>query len=386
MTGSKFDADQLGIFPSSKYTIYIQVHGVLTSIGSLYNIDKLSPTTPLLLHLPPSPTIDDTRVPLPSFIQRFPVATINYRWDMFQDRIPGSSVYNAGKAQSWPTPVHDVGFSFAWLSENLRPLGTGRQFVYAYGSYLGASLATSLALTECHPHSPFAVRGLVAYNGIYNWTMFLPDHKVNRPAKKGSVTSKPMTFGSEHMKSLWEQLPALFGEPTNLFDCFGSPSLFFHNPGLIEPASFYQSSEEAAAIKAIADGELPISNIQQARKSHLIFPPRTSTLKIPETLLLHDSVPPSIRSKAARSKTIKKTASNTFGSQAMELAELMWRSIDVVELKERAKWDEDIAVWADEAKRRVQLTDVGNEHPDLTLNTAGAKLIEDWLAARFPLA
>lgn len=338
-----------------------------------------------MLHLPPSPTIDDARIPLPSFLTQYPVATVNYRWDMFEDRVEGATSYESGRAHAWPTPVHDVGFSYAWLSENLRPLGSGRQAVYAYGSYLGASLATSLALTECHSHTPFAVRGLIAYNGIYNWSMFLPDHKVNRPLKRGVLGPGPIKFGSEHMQSLWEQLPALFGQPGALLDCFASPSLFFHNPGILDPMSFYTSTEEKLAIDALSgSSDVLILPMKPPRKSHLIFPPRSSTLKIPEALLLHDSLPRSARTKGRQPKTVanKTVGSNSFAGQAAELAELMWRSVDVVELKERSKWDEEMEVWADEAKRRVQLADVGAEQEDLALKPAGVDVIERWLGER----
>src|SRR6478735_1991499 len=137
------------------------------------------PNSPLFIYLPSAPSTNSQPAPIPRFLQGKPVASINYRWNSFdQEEANSSSVDDV-----WPTPVHDTFFAYQWLVENLSPEGLKRRDIYVYGSHLGASLATSLALTESQPHKPFAVRGLVSYNGIYNWTMFFPDHPVNHPGK-----------------------------------------------------------------------------------------------------------------------------------------------------------------------------------------------------------
>src|SRR5690348_7668693 len=107
---------------------------------------------------------------------------------------------------------------------------------YIYGSYLGASIAAGLALTESHVPAlsrPMTIRGLIAHNGIYNWTMFLPDHPIHKLRAKSApkrkrrsivldhlpiIEEKPVPFEEEGIfTELKAYTPALFAEPSNLF-------------------------------------------------------------------------------------------------------------------------------------------------------------------------
>lgn len=103
------------------------------------------------------------------------------------------------------------------------------------------------------------------------------------------------------------------------------------------------------------------------RKGYLTFPPLSSTLKIPETLLLHSTAPPlpkipssvvGQRRRVALWKKLK-NADNSFESQAAGLAGLMRRSVNKFELKERMRWDDDFENWDGEAVRRISLEDTG---------------------------
>ncbi|POR33103.1 Uncharacterized protein TPAR_06695 [Tolypocladium paradoxum] len=350
----------------------------------LFNAPENSPESALLIHLPPFPSSDDSEARLPEFLQHLPVASINYRWAATSQAIGQNG---ALVPLCWPTPTHDTAFAFAWLLETLAPPKNGRRDIYVYGSHLGASLATSLALVEAHSHARFGVRGVVAYNGIYNWTMFLPDHRINKPPtrpKKAVAPAQPAE--GSHLHRLQDEMPGLFDDPTNLFDPFASPSLFFHSPGLVVPRSFSMSMEDAANIDRLTKGDdAQVMPLKPPRKSHLIFPPRKSTLKIPETLLLYDSQPPPPpppTTKTGRTRRRAKTPGNTFEAQAEELAELMRRSVDVVELKERSKWDEDIEDKEDEAHRRVQLVGVGPETKSIELSDGGQQAALTWLQHR----
>lgn len=289
----------------------------------------------------------------------------------------------------WPTPVHDTSFAYAWLLENLAPPKNSRRDIYVYGSYLGASLAASLALTEAHTHARFGVRGFVAYNGIYNWTMFLPDHRINKtPKRTKTATAPPGPVEGSHLHRLQENMPALFDMPSNLFDPFASPSLFFHSPGLIVPPSFFMTVEHSALINNMtSDADIQSKPIKAPRKSHLVFPPRQSTLKIPDTLLLFDSARSPITKSTTKAKSTRpnkrsKAAGHSFQAQATELAELMRRSIDVVELKERRKWDEDMHRRVDEAIDRVQVAEMGPERQSIELGQAGSDAATSWLESR----
>ncbi|KHN99015.1 uncharacterized protein MAM_02713 [Metarhizium album ARSEF 1941] len=353
----------------------------------LFNVPGRPTSEPLLIHLPPFPQADGSACKLPIFLQNRPVASINYRWRPFSTPSKESKVFSP---LHWPTPVHDTAFAFAWLVESLAPPKHDRRDIYIYGSYLGASLAASLALTEAHTHARFGVRGLIAYNGVYNWTMFLPDHRINKPPKRTKVAAAPPgpAEGSQ-LHRLQERMPAMFDAPSNLFDPFASPSLFFHSPGLLVPQSFFMTLEHSALIENMMNDEEipPLKPIKAPRKSHLVFPPRQSTLKIPDTLLLFDSAPlpvpkPSTKPKSARPRKRAKPKGHSFGAQAAELAELMRRSVDVVELKERSKWDEDVHTRVDEALRRVQVMDVGLERDGVELGDAGHDAVTTWLESR----
>ncbi|KAK2594693.1 hypothetical protein QQS21_007602 [Conoideocrella luteorostrata] len=216
--------------------------------------------------------------------------------------------------------------------------------------------------------------------------MFLPDHRINKASKRTkSATLPPGPDESSHLHKLQDHMPVLFDKPSNLFDPFASPSLFFHSPGLLVPQSFFMSVEHAALIDGMTSSKgSPDQPVKVPRKSHLVFPPRKSTLKIPETLLLFDSakppaINPSIESKGKRKGKQAQSGGHSFKTQAMELAELMRRSIDVVELKERSKWDEDIVDRADEAVRRVQVIDIGPGGDSIELTEAGNDAVASWM-------
>ncbi|KAM5382713.1 hypothetical protein ACJZ2D_002296 [Fusarium nematophilum] len=343
------------------------------------NIAEYPPNSPLFIQIPPFPSSNGKPASLPKFLEERPVASINYRWNV-SDRGLTELPPTEGL---WPMPIHDTLFAYSWLIENLAPDGIQRRDIYVYGSHLGASLASSLALTETHPHQRFAVRGLLSYNGIYNWTMFFPDHPVNRPvkrAKSSGLFHRPEE--GTYFYYLQEQLPLYFHSPAAMFDPFVSPSLFFHNPGLRIPSSYNMSEDEAAALEALTNpnAEPPVL-LKTPRKSRLVFPPRKSTLKIPETLLLYDCLPPPPPDKRGRQGRAKPRG-NCLEFQAQEMAEMMQRSIEKVELKERGLWDEDIDSWDDEASRRVKVREAGEERKTLGLSEKGEQFVEDWLAER----
>jgi hypothetical protein len=282
-----------------------------------------------------------------------------------------------------------VGFAYHWLTSNLGPLDHTRRDIYVYGSYVGGSLATSLALTQTTPHAKFGVRGIACFNGIYNWTMFLPDHPFHRKksTKSTSMTKAlttpppPLVHGAQ-MEELLSSMPDLFHKPADLFDVFASPSLFFHSPGLHIPSSFAQSGRsmvDELVKRSLAEDDNAASQellmMKPARKSHLIFPPRDSTLKLPRTLLMHTD--PTATTDAEK----KRRKKYTFETQAEELADLMRRSIEKVEFKERQKWDDSMDSWEEAARQRVQVRSVGGETDSIDLPGVGKEALVNWLEA-----
>lgn len=283
----------------------------------------------------------------------------------------------------WPTPVHDMAFAYAWLKEYLTPEKPARRDVYVYGSFLGASLATSLALTESYAYDRFAVRGLTTYNGVYNWTMFLPTHPIHT-IKWEKLGAKSLTKGA-HLQKMRESMPGLFTQPANLFDTFASPSLFFHNPALAVPDSFdalfspFSHMPDKVSLMTSQDKKiytlLAAARLKAPRKTYIPFPPRSSNLRIPETLLLHDRE----EVKTVIARKVSRRKGNTFKNQAQELAELMRMNINKDELGERERLGQVMDSWTVEASRRVGVRELGEESESFRLNENGEDEVSEWL-------
>ncbi|KAK4147432.1 uncharacterized protein C8A04DRAFT_9077 [Dichotomopilus funicola] len=390
---------------------------------SLHNISRHSPTTPLVIFIPPfSPIESGYNAPLPRFLDDHPTAVINYRWRPSEPREPdeaqkGLEYHDLHKPPGrhdqggghwpedplpWPIPLHDVTIGYSWIKNNL---GSGTytprkpRHAYVYGSYLGASLATGLAFTESHfPHllQPMTIRGLIAHNGIYNWSMFLPDHPIHEKKRKRRNSPDGLEYEPIEEPGVFTDLkhhmPALFSEPSNLFDPFASACYFFHTANLYVPEDFTTplsdilaslSPEMNDAIDALAsstslsayegdgyDHDEAEEHIETAdellrkaslfakkqkapRKSYFTFPPQNSGVRLPSTLLLHSApvshdVDPTTdtnhepqqqnspqstpKKKPPPAKPLKpRPPRNSFTTQALELGGLMMRSMDMYE-------------------------------------------------------
>lgn len=429
-------------------------------------------SSPLIINLPPFPVqdIDHVDAYLPEFLHRFPSATIHYRWAHSPEEHASRNEDDetASEAQSaellsrltplhWPTPIHDTLFAYEFLIEHLSPppddtTGTRlqRRPIYVYGSYLGASLATSLALTESHTHQPMAIRGLLAFNGIFNWTTLLPDHPNNKVMLDELLDVDNLDDNDKDLRFMKKLMPSHFDQPANLFDPFASPVLFFHTAGMLVPTSFTERSSPNLSqgfmdavntlssthdaedpydqayvysdpedpppptpyedvetdlgadtetedtntdTSSSADSTLAPSSPKPPRRGYVTFPPRASSLKIPDTLLMHTTGPPgpavpsSVQGQRRRLALWKrlKHAENSFGTQALGLAGLMRRSVNLYELRERAKWDIEFAGWDTEALRRVQVHDVGateREAGGFGLGAQGEEIAARWLESR----
>lgn len=279
---------------------------------------------------------------LPDCLRSRPLAVIHYRW-----RPVRPVAESEARSSSWPTPIHDVLFGYSWITRQLGPPSHDDEprEVYVYGSYLGASLAAALALTECHvPHPQhMPIRGLLALNGIYNWTMFLRDHPIQKEGRRRRLDvlagdGETAGTGFHHLR---QSMPVLFPTPASLFDAFASPSLLFHSPGLWVPPDFGSDRPVSPELLRMLD-ELHLTTDERERvllghakrqkaphKGHIKFPPEGSTLRFPDTLLLHEAPVPSAR--PARTTT-RPTGEHNFGVQAQELCALMRRSLERVDM------------------------------------------------------
>lgn len=215
------------------------------------------------------------------------------------------------------------------------------------------------------------------HNGVYNWSMFLPDHRVH--SSKGGLVPVDK-YGCDAITEMGSLMPGLFKKTANLFDPFASPTLFFRTAGMHIPSSFIHSETLVSQIDHLAglslskdeEGMLP-NPPPPPRRAALVFPPRTSTLKIPETHLLYTRPPPLIRRRRRA-----KAKGNTFETQALEFAEVMRRSVER-EVKERMVWDDEVG--DDVPNERVRMHDLGEE--DGSGMGAAERVLSRWLEEKF---
>ncbi|KAH8666659.1 hypothetical protein BX600DRAFT_462205 [Xylariales sp. PMI_506] len=375
---------------------------------SLHNVETVS-SRPLLIYMPPHGYRAENGISqIPPFCRKYPTAVINYRWAGFpHEEKDVAPEVEAGSVDpddaleyvpvlNWPLPIHDTLRAYSWIVENLPPPEYKRRSLYVYGSFLGASLATSLALTESHPHQRMAVRGFVAYNGVYNWTTFLPDHPINKQKSLKETNILEEVLGcpvDPELQALKDHAENLFGRPSYLFDPFASPCLFFQTSGLLVPQEFNTSADPVVAM--LNSATVPAGGPQEAvkqllemmankapRRSPLAFPPRKSTLKIPETLLLHTPpLEPPMLFQKKRQRRKKQDVAIHFSTQANELASLMRRSLEKLEFKERENWDENFDRY-DETDKRIKVKAVGLDESPFTLSSQGQMDVNKWLDDR----
>lgn len=419
----------------------------------MYNVHKHPSTTPLLLYLPPShhPPLEfegedgvdiaegvreAALQPPPGFLlrQNYPIAAIRYRWSTGGAQNGLDDAQDPDEVQPpsylWPRPLHDVLFAYDWVKKHLSPPLSAsvrgadgrrhflRRDLYVYGSYLGAGLATALALTETHHPHRVAIRGVAAYNGIYNWTAYVGMTADSIPVADDSATIDSLTPGIR-------SLPELFRQPPDLFDAFASPSLFFRTTGhLIAPLhldrdtsrQLLEDREARLEEEEIKDGQSAVQPFGKrtfgmellgtSRKAYLAFPPIKSTLSIPSALFLHTaSEEPLSTGKPTRAKKTGVSArprkipeatnnNNSFAIQADEMASLMRRGIDKVEIKrhqeklpvllpaytEDRNFESEIEVRSSESEQRVRLVGIDAPVDDtLELGEDGQAILLDWL-------
>ncbi|PHH82522.1 hypothetical protein CDD82_5703 [Ophiocordyceps australis] len=300
---------------------------------------------------------------LPGFLSQWPCAIINYQWDRFC----------AGSCYSWPGPVHQVTFAYEWLVKHLAPRDHQRRDIYVYASGLGAGLGAGLALTQSHRHADFGIRGLVCLSGIYNWTMFLPDHGINRLAQTG-LEEEPRIG---RMRSI---MHVLFGKPAHLFDPFASPSLFLHSPSFDVPDSFTMTHQESLlqGLEARRGKKTVHPQAKQPRVSHLIFPPRDSTLQIPRTKLL---------SYRTHQRHQANCHPHTLRRQTEDMRDLMRFSVAAEEKKARDVWHQEgdnseaAALAQADAERRIQVGQVDSHDTFGDMDHESGKEVLEWIQA-----
>ncbi|TVY90933.1 hypothetical protein LAWI1_G004410 [Lachnellula willkommii] len=431
-------------------------------IDTLYNSQLLTnPTAPLLIYLPPTGSSLRHKHPsIPSYlINSNALARINYRWNHAPPPLPSSSPTSPSPSplplsshpsyanHPFPTPLHDSLHAYTFLTTSYLPsFSPPRQNtpspptskfspksayytsppskltqrpLLIYGSYLGGTLATTLALTESFntTQAPHRIAGLIAKNAIFDWTgtgTSLPPSPSNPPSNPAEEAREEETHWHENTLHILRE--KLFASPASTFDSFVSPVLFFRTAGLNvprfwpgtepepspEPESQYPSplsSQDTPppsppAPEALDSGSSPGKRttdhpLDAQRKSHLKFPTRDSGLKIPRSLFLTTSPSASnplapkakIKTNAkaegkAKSKPKKKKGDNeevTPIAQAEEMATLMRRSVLLHEYKDRRVWDEDLDAES-AAEERVWIRSLEEEEDE-----GEREVVREWI-------
>jgi hypothetical protein len=272
-----------------------------------------------------------------------------------------------------------------------------------YGSHLGGTLATSLALTECKASKniPVNIAGLVVRDGVFDWTHVATTLNPSpSPTSPSPISREEETYFSEEISKPWtldtlyKLRTDLFANPASTFDAFASPTLFFRTSGLAVPKSLYfpgcesptpppptadlasltLSDAEYAALSSAEFDSLPTTPEKEKKESleepstpratNMKFPPRDSGLKIPRSLFLTTTSNPDTG--------VKEEGENELAEQAAKIVRLMRRSVVMHEFKEKVLWDEDLDPRAasEERVQFVRLREEGSGEEDV---------VEKWL-------
>lgn len=241
------------------------------------------------------------------------------------------------------------------------------------GELMGGSLASMLALTECHTLKP-GIGAAVVGNPVTDWTFSGPGIQLGEenssiePRKRKSQSKKESkldswTEFSNHTdgvsaQALLSARDMLFSKPENWFDPFASPLLFFRTSTSdvsfdepliesIDSSTHYDPNEPSSAPDA---SQPPI----RRRKAHRRYPPVGSDLKLP----------------AMRIEVGEK---NVLRDQGVEFAQLMRRSIGMYERPR--SFEED--VWG---VREVEDVEVREDRVQVLLREgSGCWDLDDWV-------
>jgi pimeloyl-ACP methyl ester carboxylesterase len=158
----------------------------------------------------------------------------------------------------YPTPVHDTVAGLDWILQTLHP-----EQLFVFGSNIGGSLATTLALTESEH-----IRAIAAHEPVCDWTSLDDYCTIQQPVEtRDSVYEKqdseetsaddieqqqksheqPAKAKSSRQRKkmapsdlvpLLKTREYLFDSPSKYFDSFASPMLFLRSAGKDVPKMF----------------------------------------------------------------------------------------------------------------------------------------------------
>ena len=263
--------------------------------------------------------------------------------------------YRLSVQHPYPTPIHDVLAGYEWVQKHLArsaQMSNGLYETVEYaklgicGELIGGSLASMLALTECHVGKP-GISGAAVGNPIVDWTSLFPAiEEIGLHSKKASKESLPAQLSDIHDTSFAESVgqnptqtqsndsilmetlialrSTLFAKPEAYFDPFISPLLFFRTPGYDLPPD--PSAFTGLRLNALDDDpeakDMSLPPIKK-RRSHRKYPAPILNLKLPKM-------------------RVEVGEGNVLNAQGLELVELARRSVGLWEEGGRdSVWEED---------------------------------------------
>lgn len=232
-------------------------------------------------------------------------------------------------------PIHDVLAGYDWIRKHLVSGGPEnwprKAKLGVCGEFLGGSLASMLALTECHKQRQgIAAAGIG--NPVANWTSLGFGSEATedisskstlcaKPAKKKLPSSGtiPWTGKLLRTESLLSLRDDLFPKEDRFFDPFASPLLFFREPvfdleglQLAESAVASATADPTAGQASGGDSASVLRN----RLAHRKYPPRNSGLRLPQM-------------------RVELGEQNVLKEQGLEFVKLMRRSVRLWEYQEK---------------------------------------------------
>lgn len=230
------------------------------------------------------------------------------------------------------------------------------------GDIVGGSLATMLALTECHSQTANryqqGISAVAVGNPILDWTALSDSTKDRHGSRYSSDkisrrqhNSRP-SYNDQTMtvSGLLNLRSVFFSKPETYFDPFASPLLFFRTPSAdipsespIVPANMSSSDSES---------EAGLLEAVKKRRSHRKYPPTGMDLVLPH-----------IRVEVGQDCVIKdqgieliELVRKSFKRTKDETHTLINRSVEVIEKEGMGFWDENhmlqIGQWFGDVLRR----------------------------------
>lgn len=112
--------------------------------------------------------------------------------------------------------------------------------ILIYGSFVGGSIATSLALTESFASKslPTKIAGLITKNAVFDWTQIATTIAPTTPERQDEDIWDRASAAAWDAATLHALKTHLFVSPASAFDAFASPTQFFRSPGLAVPPTW----------------------------------------------------------------------------------------------------------------------------------------------------